>query len=122
MNTDAPMDGGSEDVAEPGSLVWVALYSSELAWGGAEEGGWWFTESTLVSDPGLYERIGMLPQCFLTEAAAQATAARMREHLPALNEGRPELSSVLTWGRYDVLILHGDGPPRIVPERRPQYE
>lgn len=39
-------------------LFWVAVYLVELAWGGAEEGGWWFKIRSAGHGAGHSHRFG----------------------------------------------------------------
>lgn len=48
----------------PASPCWVSVYKSNRHYGGAEEGGWWYTRTALV---------GSVP--FVTRAAAEAYLA-----------------------------------------------
>lgn len=104
------------------TLFWVAVYLVELAWGGAEEGGWWFEEAALVTAPDIYAALDVLPACCLTEAEAEAVAARMRAGLPALNDGRPPLSAMASQGLYDVRVAQAGTLPSCLPVCPPRYE
>ncbi len=104
------------------ALFWTAVYLVELAWGGHEEGGWHYEEATLVTDPGIYAGLAVLPACSLTEAEAEAVAARMRAGLGVLNKGRRPLRSVLSTGLYDVRVTEGATLPSCLPVSRPHYE
>ena len=104
------------------ALFWTAAYLVELAWGGHEEGGWHYEEATLVTDPGIYAGLAVLPTCSLTEAEAEAVAERMRAGLDVLNEGRRPLHSVLSTGRYDVRVTEGATLPACLPVSRTHYE
>ena len=104
------------------ALFWTAAYLVELAWGGHEEGGWHYEEATLVTDPGIYAGLAVLPACSLTEAEAEAVAARMRAGLGVLNKGRRPLRSVLSTGLYDVRVTEGATLPSCLPVSRPHYE
>ena len=104
------------------ALFWTAVYLVELAWGGPEEGGWHYEEATLVTDPGIYAGLTVLPACSLTEAEAEVVADRMRAGLGALNEGCRPLHSVLSTGRYDVRVTEGATLPSCLPVSRPHYE
>ena len=39
------------------SLFWVAAYLVRREFGGMEDGGWFFDERTLVTDPAVYQRL-----------------------------------------------------------------
>ena len=104
------------------ALFWTAVYLVELAWGDHEEGDWHYEEATLVTDPGIYVALAVLPACSLTEAEAEAVADRMRASLGVLNEGRRPLHSVLSTGLYDVRVTEGATLPSCLPVSRPHYE
>lgn len=114
----------------------VAIYLVDLAYGGPEEGGWWY---------GCGERVdhaleGVNPNSLLTvltgegtiykdnedqtagEQEAHAYAALLQNQLDAtVNRGRRDINSVLSEGRYQA-IAHPGHPPHHFPERRPHYE
>ena len=110
-----------EDDDEPRTLIWVAAYFVRRKLGGPEEGGWYFDERTLVTDPALYARLEGAPAAFLTEAGARVWEERLRDRLPLLNEGRRPLDSVLSDGRYTIMIMHAPTLPLIWPEQPPHY-
>ena len=112
----------TEPAADTHTLFWVAVYLVQLEWGGPEEGGWWFEEAGLVTAPDIYVELGVLPACRLLEADAEAVAAEMRTGLPALNEGRPPLSSTLSCGLYDVRVVRANTLPPCIPDCPPRYE
>ncbi|WP_165420446.1 hypothetical protein [Edaphobacter modestus] len=64
---------------------------------------------------------GLTPSCHLTHEAAQAARDQMAKGIEKLNEGRRDISSVLSEGRYGVEI-HEDALPPFYPEHRPRYE
>ena len=109
------------DVDSP-TLFWIAAYLVQLEWGGHEEGGWWFEEASLVTAPDIYAELGTMPACRLSEAEAETVAAEMRTGLPALNEGRPPLSSTLSRGLYDVRVVRANTLPPCIPDCPPRYE
>ena len=100
----------------------VALFLVQRRCTGAEEGGIWTDQGTLVTDRGLYGQLGAAPAAFLDGAEATAYAERMSEALPALNEGRRPLDSILSDGVYDVLIVEADLLPLVYPEAADAYE
>ena len=105
-----------------GRLFWVGLYLTHRKYGGPEEGGWFFDQATLITDPDLYARLRGAPAAFFTEADANAHAGTMRADLSSLNAGRRELGSVLSDGRYDVEVIEAAALPAIYPENHPRYE
>ena len=112
------LDAGVE--IRVGRLFWVGLYLARREYGGPEEGGWFFDQGTLITDPDLYASLRGTPAAFFTEADAHAW--KMRAHLSSLNAARRELGSVLSDGRYDVEVIEAAALPAIYPENRPRYE
>lgn len=85
----------------------VDVVHSELAYGGPEEGGWWYTVTERVENHYCATR-------WMREHVLASIAARYE------NDGRP-LSSVLSRGQYRVVI--SDQPVQARdPEGRPHYE
>ena len=103
------------------SLFWVAACLVRRAFGGREDGGWFFDERTLVTDPAVYQRLNGAPAAFLSESEAEAHAGRLRVHLPRLNAGRRPLGSVLSDGLYDVEVIEAATLPPVWPQTRPRY-
>ncbi len=125
MNNDAACDELiNEDTwsASVPALMWVACYLTSRSWGGPEEGGWWFDQGELVTDPGMYRTLGGTPRSFLAEDVACAYAARLRPKLAALNEGRPSKHSAISQGVYEIHVLQAASLPLGFPETRPRYE
>lgn len=87
-------------------LVHVNVYLEDRAYGGPEEGGWWYT----TGEP-------ILSVLSLPETADDVRADLERRYS---NEGRRPMSSVLSQGEYRVCIepfaAYG------YPDRRPHYE
>jgi len=111
----------NEDDCIPGRIFWVAVYDTDRAFGGREEGGWWFDYGTLVSDGKLYAEIGLLPSVHTHLSDARKAQTAMRLALAPLNEGNPEIGSVLCRGVYAAEIHENELPP-FYPAERPQYE
>lgn len=96
----------------------VAIYLDDRAYGGAEEGGWWYDCGTLVHK----WRI----RTSFSRDYAQDLADRLQDWCDELNVGRPSISSMSSIGRYRVHVkpvswLFGS-PPRSYPTLRPHYE
>ena len=102
------------ELVTPRKGVWsVAIYHEEQAWGGPEEGGWWYDAGELLERPVRY---------FKTEDAAYAYARRLVRHLDRVNrKSRYEYSSVLSEGRYTAMVNDGHPLPGF-PMTRPHYE
>ncbi len=90
----------------------VALYWVDLAYGGPEEGGWWYDTGELARP---------LRVC-ATEAAAAALAARVNRLLARLQRHRRPVHSVAYDGdRCAALVFEATAPPRF-PDARPHNE
>lgn len=102
-----------EHATRPEPKVWiVAVYLIDRAYGGPEEGGWYYTCG---------ERVRVM-RTFKREERADAYAARLGDKLDAtLNKGRRSISSVLSTGRYAAEV-HPESAPAYFPESRPYYE
>ena len=89
----------------------VAVYLIDRAYGGPEEGGWGYDTGELVR----------IIRTFKDEDRAAAHATRMNGLLNAtINEGRRDISSVLSDGKYYAEV-HENVAPEHYPERRPCY-
>lgn len=92
---------------EPGP-IWVTLYLVDRAYGGPEEGGWWYNTGRVVAAWPVATREAAEGVCELAEAAGYT------------NEGRRDIGSVLSEGAYRY---HFDWEPgRDFPDHRPHYE
>jgi len=93
----------------------VAVYAAELAWGGPEEGGWWYDVGSLVR----------IVRTFASEERAYAYARRLNGKLQSRvicpNYGKREKSSVLSDGVYEASVYQ-DHAPKGYPAERPHYE
>lgn len=90
----------------------VAFYEIDRAYGGPEEGGWWY-------DTGTFVRISKV---FKSKEAAYAYARRANRFLNVIQRGARDVSSVIyNGGRYAAEVYEGL-PPAAYPETRPFYE
>lgn len=90
----------------------VAVYMVDRAYGGSEEGGWWYNTGDLVRTV----------KVFRNESKAINYCRRFNEILDnTLNRGRRPISSVLSTGRY-AAEMWDDHAPKHYPECRPYYE
>lgn len=98
-----------QDAPEVEALpVFVSVCLEDMAYGGPEEGGWYYHTSERIES-----------HYAATPRALAAILARMERDYS--NEGRREISSVLSDGQYCIII--GDEPAaQYDPERRPHYE
>ena len=97
----------SQEVQElmPDDVMYVNVYLVDLAYGGPEEGGWWYQHEEPVE--------------ILTTTRAESEALKKKLEAEYNNEGRPSISSTLSEGRYDVRIEYTAGQDS--PAVRPQY-
>ena len=93
---------------------YATLYLVDRAYGGAEEGGWWF-------DCGV-PQLHPINRCFDNEEEAYEylNSKDVRCAVMDLNEGRADLNSVNSDGVYKVLV--DDSFPAPFPDVRPHYE
>lgn len=130
-------EGELDPSPEPVAPFWtVAIYLVDRAYGGPEEGGWWYTTGERVDH--LIE--GVNPNSLLTvltgkgtiykdndeqtaaEQEAHAYAALLQDQLTAtVNRGRRDLNSVISDGIY-CAEAHPGHPPAFYPATRPHYE
>jgi hypothetical protein len=90
----------------------VAFYEIDRAYGGPEEGGWWF-------DTGSFVRMS---RTFKTEAAAYAYARRANALLRVIQRCGRDVSSVLYEGGQHAARVYDHLPPPFYPATRPCYE
>ena len=95
----------------------VAIYMEDRAFGGHEEGGWYFDTAELCMEPEAAQYL----RGFDDEGEAYTYATDLHNILTKWNEGRPETSSVLSEGRYAAIVNEGMPKP-YYPETRPHYE
>ena len=86
-------------------VKFVTAYEYGRAYGGPEEGGWWYD----VGEP-------ITSICCLTEQDVEDAFAKLRRVYPSTGNA----SSVL--GGEDHIVLIDDHPGRPFPEYRPHYE
>lgn len=85
---------------------YVNVYQMDQAYGGPEEGGWWYT----VAEP-------VISRIQPSHAFARHVQARLRQEYPRTND---RFSSRRGADDYEVVIeTH---PARPYPEERPRYE
>jgi hypothetical protein len=95
----------------------VKLFFCDRAFGGREEGGWWFDYGLPADD----SEVGFtVSRRFKSKAKAQGYRARIQARLDRLNSSRPDLSSVASEGQYHALLC--TTKPRPYPEARPYYD
>lgn len=90
----------------------VAFYEIDRAYGGPEEGGWWY-------DCGTLRRIA---RTFKTEDAAYAFARRANRLLCTFQRTHRSVNSVIYNGGRYAAHVYDTPPPPFYPETRPTYE
>jgi hypothetical protein len=93
----------------------VNLYLVDRAYGGAEEGGWWFDYGQPELHPlnRVFESLDDARQYLLDVCKPEEVE---------LNEGRSSNSSVLSEGQYQFSIGDKGEMPAAWPAERPRYE
>jgi len=87
-------------------MKYVAVFEVDRAFGGREEGGWW------------YDRGEKVLEWFVPARIAKRCAAFLRGRYPDTGKR----GSVLGGEDYDVAIYdQHEPPPAFFPDRRPQY-
>ena len=93
----------------------VAIYMIDKAYGGPEEGGWWYTYGIPEEDQSHHTKY------FEKEEDAGKYADMLHKLIvEPLNHGRKSIDSMLSEGIYEVTVRHGD--PRPFPDQVPHYE
>lgn len=93
----------------------VAVFMIDRAFGGHEEGGWYYT----YGEPD--EEFEQFTRYFTDENEAYIYRDKLEKKLISkLNEGRPSISSVVSRGRYSARLEEGE--PKAFPSHRPHYE
>jgi hypothetical protein len=86
----------------------------DRAYGGPEEGGWWFDYGEPNDGYWKYTRL------FETEDEAYDYGKSLNPLIDELNEGRPSIGSVASEGIYGWVVQ--EGYPHAWPKERPRYE
>lgn len=103
----------------PPKAISVAIYEVDRAYGGPEEGGWYFDTGVPSEEYAVYTKF--------FDASDQNAIDAYVEELGVLvdkvnrEENRRSPSSVLSNGDY-LAVVTRDGFPTAYPERRPHYE
>ena len=118
----APFDSCACDIEPPEPEEFkgpwsVAVFRIDRAYGGPEEGGWWYGCGEPVLAPNW-----PVPVFYTTLEAAREGREAMDSEIEklGLNDGLPSIDSVLSEGRYCAQI--SDGMPAAFPKTRPYYE
>ena len=104
------------DPLQPGGIVlewttdvYVNVYMVDQAFGGREEGGWWY----MVGHPVESHRYDSMND-------AQEALAKLETNYGEMNKGRRPISSVLSTGQYQVMLETHFAESW--PKCRPHYE
>lgn len=92
----------------------VNLYHVDRAYGGREEGGWWYDCGHPVLHP--------LNRVFETYEEARRYQYECLVIQDQLNEGLPSIDSVLSQGQYIVYVGEENELPAPYPAVKPHYE
>jgi len=108
---------GFWDVVDVTPRVYANLYLMARAYGGPEEGGWWYTTYTpadgeWATDPPQY---GLMPSEELAELAVAALEAWCAEE----NSTRRSIYSMASAGHF--VVFQEAWPPEPSPKRKPHY-
>lgn len=104
-------------VSKPKQGYSVGIYLVDQAFGGNEEGGWWYDTGELQKQFWRYSRY------FLTEDEAYSYCRRINDWLhKTINRNRRPISSVLSEGIFECIVFDGFNLPEYFPEKRPHYE
>jgi hypothetical protein len=94
----------------------TAIFLIDRAYGGPEEGGWYY-DTGEPSDEHANHTRGFDNQI---DACAYARELDSFIFTSGMNKGRREISSVLSTGRYAAIVQ--EGQPKSYPDERPYYE
>lgn len=93
----------------------VAIFLCDQAYGGPEEGGWWYIYGE--PDDGYVTHT----RTFKHGSDARRYMSRLKDTIvKQLNEGRPCITSTNSIGRYSAFVQDGDKPTPF-PSERPYY-
>jgi hypothetical protein len=115
-------DNPGEDQSQPHFWT-VAIYLVDRAYGGPEEGGWWYYCGQRVDEKLDVPELFDLP-CICNDGDGAIAIARAANEIldRTLNtERRSDINSVLSEGRYTAEVYAGY-PPAWYPEVKPHYE
>ncbi len=91
-------------------VEYVNIYLVDRAYGGSEEGGWWFDYGTVQAS---------IP--VLAYETGDEVKARYQPMVDGLNRGRrDDISSMASEGQYRIFVQCQ--PAADFPERQPRYE
>lgn len=112
----AQLRGTRKNNAKRASSYWcAAVYLEDKAFGGHEEGGWWFT----CGEP-VINYSAPFPIYWCAGQRPKDAIAAMKAWCEEENKDRPSISSVLSEGVYVVHIVR-NRQPQHYPSQRPYY-
>lgn len=100
-----------EDFEDVTPKTFVNVYIRDRAYGGPEEGGWWYDTCYPIEED---------CQQYRTKQRALTAYEEMKKKYDEENEGRPPISSVISRGIYEVRLEAY--PAEGWPKSRPHYE
>lgn len=89
----------------------VCLFLIDQAYGGPEEGGWWY----IYGDPVLTTHV----RVFAVRKDAEKYVLSLMPIVDKMNEGRPKITETNSIGRFGIHIC--DGWPKPFPDKIPRY-
>lgn len=92
-------------------MYYVTIYLIDRAYGGADEGGWWFTYGEPIESE--HNKV-----C-INKKFAKNHLAKVEKIVEEWNKGRYDIYSVLSDGIYEVRLE--TEPPAPFPSERPYY-
>lgn len=123
-----PCDDCPGDCAQPQAkpaFYTVAIYLCDRAFGGREEGGWWYDTGTRVDDLTVTGHGNIAVPKIFTDHNAACEYCRVQnlqlDYLVNNDGANRDLSSVCCVGRYCAEV-HDGYPPEHYPTHRPHYE
>jgi hypothetical protein len=114
LSGSAVANDGTEQESQMTDFYSVSIHLYDRAYGGPEEGGWWFDYGE--PDHGYWN----FTRLFDNAEDARAYGNSLDGVIAELNQGRPEVSSVVSEGRYGWFVQ--EGYPHAWPVTRPHYE
>ena len=120
LDADCQYCDGEPEVAKP-PFYTVAIYLTDRAYGGPEEGGWWYDCGERVDDPAETECVPAIFRASEIDKAEECCRITNERLNATVNKDRREINSVLSEGRYVARICEGY-PEERFPLVRPHYE
>ena len=110
-------------------MNYVNVYSTERCYGGAEEGGWWYTEGEPIECKGSFSDPSQAHDLATTLRNKILQPEKYHTGINDLDGCDPDGNgddSYLTvggaWGTGEITVLVQPHPPKYYPEQRPRYE